>query len=106
MLHKLIQHCLIAVQLEPSLPCNKPILPSLVQGSELGTAAEPSPQQGRIDAHAHKLSQGSLANPPSAQHPLASVLLDLHYAPWQLAATPPQAPKVSITYLSVIAALG
>ena len=55
-----------------------------------------------MDAHAHKLSQGPLANPPSAQHPLASLLSDLHYAPWQLEATPPQAPKVSMTNSSMI----
>lgn len=70
----------------------------LVQGVENEGAAERDSQVDTTDADAqNSLCQGPPAHPPSAQHPLASLLSDLHYAPWQLEATPPQAPKVGIT---------
>ena len=66
----------------------------LSQGVEGELPKHMTLQQSRLDAHAEKLNQGGLATPPSLQHPLAALLADLHYAPWQLEATPPQAPKV------------
>lgn len=69
----------------------------VMQGADNEGAAERDSPVGTTDAHAQNSNhQGPPAPPPSAQHPLASLLSDLHYAPWQLEATPPQAPKVSM----------
>lgn len=72
----------------------------VAQGSEDNGLAEHDSQQGKMGTHAQSSnSEGLTAHPPSAQHPLASLLADFHYVPWQLEATPPQAPKVGNTSL-------
>ena len=78
----------------------------VVQGIANGDAAEPDSQQGSMDAYAQNSNnQGSTAHPPSAQHPLASLLSDFHYAPWQLEAMSPQAPKVGMTHVLVMVSM-
>ncbi len=64
------------------------------QGLDYTLPAQQTVKQSKLDAHAQKLNSGSLATPPSPQHPLGPLLADLHYTRDQLQLTPPQAPRV------------
>lgn len=66
----------------------------LVQGCSQQAPVAQSRQQAKLDAHAQKLRQGVTSSNPAASSPLAAVLSDLSYQPWQLQATLPQTPKV------------
>lgn len=71
----------------------------MLQGLDGSAAQVHQPQQSKMDAYGQRLGQGSPATPVPTQHPLAELLADLHYAPWQLEATPPRPPKVHLAQL-------